>query len=124
MSDYIAPKDRISPSCCEQAKSGAIILEFRSEDIYEAGLEGQEGKRPRWVVRCWNDEYHCRDVKDAQFCPFCGKKLPEIELSPNPPAPICKVTDGGYYCDTCHERLNCCQCLPPQFAWTPVEMEA
>lgn len=53
---------------------------------------------------------------DAKHCPFCGTPVPEIEKL-TVDVPICTVTDGGYYCDTCSKRLNECKCYPPEWPW-------
>lgn len=114
--DYIPADKRISPNCCEKAKVGAVLLQFGFDDIYKS-REGQEDRKPRWVVLGMNDERWYPAFHDASFCPFCGQKLPEIKRREKPISPICKVTDGGYYCDTCGERLHACKCYPCEFAW-------
>lgn len=74
--------------------------------------------KPTWkVVSSGSDGDRSFEVK---FCPFCGKKLPDIEPSGSTEK-ICKITDGGYYCDTCGERLRVCECLPITANWKPVE---
>jgi hypothetical protein len=55
-----------------------------------------------------------------KFCPYCGTTLPEIRPRAKPYKNVCKVTDGGYYCDTCEERLMGCKCHPPECAWEVV----
>ena len=51
------------------------------------------------------------------FCPFCGQKLPPIRMKDPLPEPVMTMDDGGYYCSTCHERLHCCECRPPEEMW-------
>jgi len=46
-------------------------------------------------------------------CPWCGTKLPQMQLKPKFPSRVCTVTDGGYRCDTCRERLISCSCASP-----------
>lgn len=59
----------------------------------------------------------------VKFCPWCGAKLPEMERT-RTDAKICVVKDGGYYCDTCEERLQNCLCDFPAVEWTPVKSPA
>ncbi len=53
----------------------------------------------------------------VSFCPYCGMKLPTPVKTTPLLSPIRKVTDGGYYCDTCGERLMCCHCWPELVGW-------
>jgi hypothetical protein len=65
------------------------------------------------------DYYH--DALPApKFCPYCGTLLPEMRLKDPVPENVTRVLDGGYYCSTCHERLNECLCDPPSSAFEPV----
>lgn len=54
------------------------------------------------------------NIPIVRFCPYCGQKLPKMVLKKAPPqnSHLCTVTDGGYYCDTCNERLDACICDP------------
>lgn len=100
----------VTPGCCAAAEERvAVCLAFWDTDFDEA---------PSWGLRlalAVRDYNFSREL--PLFCPYCGKKLPEIEKDPAPVAPLCVITDGGYYCDTCEERLMNCQCYPPEFAW-------
>lgn len=110
----------ITPECCEPVQEKrTVILQFRGQDIYGAGPEGQVGKKPRWIIIGQHPATDTPTCEDASFCPHCGTNLPEIKLR-NPvmlKKSIRRVIDGGYYCDTCKERLESCTCLPPEFAW-------
>lgn len=53
----------------------------------------------------------------VDHCPFCGKKVPEVVKYSCPPPWIRIISDGGYYCDTCGERLMSCGCSPPETLW-------
>ena len=78
--------------------------------------------KPYWAVmkRCKGPLGNSSTQEvEANFCPACGKSLPNIVRNPNPPEKMVKVTDGGYYCDTCNERLGVCSCSPPWMAWMP-----
>jgi hypothetical protein len=114
--EYAPLEKRIVPNCCPVGNS-AVRLSYRWEDIYGAGEEGQEKSTPRWIVLGFNDELQGVTNTDCTYCPGCGKKLPEIQRKKDPPSPLCKVTDGGYYCATCNERLHNCQCYLPEMAW-------
>lgn len=54
-----------------------------------------------------------------QFCPYCGTPLPKMRRKDPVPKTVCRVTDGGYYCDTCRERLDYCLCDPLSSAFEP-----
>ena len=101
-------KDFVTPKCCKENDEHAAL--FLSLDIYEGE------KKPKWVVRVYDKKYHCDNVIEAKFCPFCSKPVTKIVPS-RIKEKIMKVTDGGYYCDTCKDRISNCQCLPPEFAW-------
>lgn len=107
--DYPSPM-YVTPQCCEKAKNTAAV--FLSIDIYS------DEQKPKWVTRTHYTKYQSTSIREAYFCPFCSTAVPEIVPS-GETKPICSVTDGGYYCDTCKERLNCCTCLPPELAWRP-----
>ena len=110
----------LTPECCKSVQDFvAVLLRFPwdSEEDY-AGP-------PEWTLRLSHLETapgysrshaHSADDKPS-FCPYCGTKLPEIEKNPKPPKPLAAITDGGYYCDTCEERLMSCECFAPEFAW-------
>jgi hypothetical protein len=68
-----------------------------------------------------HDEYREWVVNQpaAKFCPYCGTPTPKMKLKDPPPKGVMKCTDAGYYCDTCEERLRCCQCKPPEFNYEP-----
>lgn len=109
--------------CCQAARdTGAVFLQFSFDAIYES--EGQEGHKPTWQI-CLPEAYHHRVATDGvrksppvvTHCPFCGTPVPEI-VPRETTNKICRVIDGGYYCDTCGERLHACRCMPPEYAWT------
>lgn len=104
--------ENVSPNCCPRAKE-AVALRYYLKDIYES--KGQEDKKPRWTIRDLDNK-----TIDCDYCPFCGKKLPEIRPRQKK-MKVCVVTDGGYYCDTCGNRLHACRCPPPEFAWEPTD---
>lgn len=58
----------------------------------------------------WNN------IPEPKFCTYCGEPVPKLVKKKNPPS-HCVYTDGGYYCNNCGERLQCCSCLPPEAAW-------
>lgn len=107
-------------TCCDAAR-GFDAVRFSVE-----GLDDQVPERGRWRVR----EHDGRDglrrrrrseePPDVRFCPFCAAPVPRTRRMERPPLDLCVVTDGGYYCDTCFERLNGCLCLPPEAAFEVV----
>jgi hypothetical protein len=113
----------IVPGCCEESSKNLLVtLRLDSNDIYE-NEEGQENSKPRWEVRnsFWN-YINCYSRGEwpepiVKFCPHCGEKMPEIQKRKEPLSPVCSVTDGGYYCDSCEERLHACKCWPCEAHW-------
>lgn len=119
-SEYML-KWRVLFECCEEAKKHKAI-----EFCYTDGMDYDAGIKPVWGVMGridigtrWTTE--CRSRVEAKFCPFCAKPVPEIEPKPKDERPekIQKITDGGYYCDTCGKRCNECVCAPCWQAWQP-----
>jgi hypothetical protein len=56
-------------------------------------------------------------------CPFCGTKVPDIELNPKAKRKKIYNTDSGDYCETCKERSMCCACIPPEYRWKPIGVD-
>lgn len=117
----------VRPNCCKEVQSNQTLTVFLSidpADYYDASEDRGEPSL-RWVIfglkrhpsfpSLWLKGRACVEMK---CCPFCGKKMPELEKA-FPPGPICKVTDGGYHCDTCGERLQDCQCYGAESCWKP-----
>lgn len=118
--EYYEPDETsITPGCCKKMiESEAVFMSF-PESFYDGDTETP----PVWkimgkVVSPYNPKVKFDGGVLAKYCPFCGKDLPEI-VKVEPPGPVCKCTDGGYYCDTCGERLMGCLCLKPDKAWGP-----
>ena len=109
------PRDYyVTPKCCEGVEEGAVVYLNRLRDE-------NYNEKPHWFVRAWNHEFQCNSQREADFCPLCGKPVPEIERRPDVKVKVCVITDGGYYCDTCGERLMCCKCYPSVYNWRPVK---
>lgn len=112
-------------TCCDEAK-GYHAVRF-SVDIYDSDEPPKEG---RWYLpeseslarhrQSRDPDWHKKKPPEPKFCPFCGTAVPKMRLKADPPKDLCRVTDGGYYCDTCGERLNGCLCLPAEAAFEPV----
>ena len=122
----------ISPTCCEQMQTH-LAVQLRIP--YFRFIEGENAK-PVWkLVLNFEPDHVTELLRDkatgqlitaeladewavAAFCPFCATKIPEIvPAQPDPNKKYCQVTDGGYYCNTCKERLNACTCYPPEHLW-------
>lgn len=71
---------------------------------------------PAWQMTVM-DQAGITDVSTILSCPFCGADVPPIRVSSNPPKYVCLITDGGYYCSTCDERLNEYRCADPARLW-------
>lgn len=102
------------PTCCDEAKKYPAVR-------FEVDILGAD--EPQWKAA--GHSFNLREMgfpksPAAKFCPFCGTSLPKMQRKENPPSPIATCTDGGYYCATCNERLNCCDCRLPESAWEPV----
>lgn len=124
----------ILPGCCETSRK-ALRPFLCTTDSYntESGVQWTIPHVDYEYIRTfvsthesWTEKdgdttvYHSRDrgyeesKSPVKFCPYCGTKMPEIRLKDSPPVPIREITDGGYYCDTCEERLIGCGCWPTE----------
>jgi hypothetical protein len=111
------------PSCCAAIQKYPVITFSVNDDDDTATAEGS------WRIRVgerFHSDFFTGDIceyisgfPNPEYCPFCGSTLPNMVRKDPPPPNICRVTDGGYYCDTCKERLNGCICDPPAAAFEP-----
>lgn len=101
----------VTPECCEAAQKQVAVYLCFSDVVYHCA------ERPHWRVDAYLDGSIGPMRTEARFCPYCGTALPGFQKKEKPPSPLCVVTDGGYYCDSCGERLHGCKCLPPDAAW-------
>jgi hypothetical protein len=136
-------KHRIHTKCCPKAKTSKAV--FLYVDEYDDGsqkprwcmyaknmvdmsgwIESTTGtyNKDGTVASVSKEKRYCKrppewmeSALEISFCPFCGASPPQIRPRKNPPAKVRKITDGGYYCDTCKERLNACECHPPEHLW-------
>lgn len=111
------------PTCCEAIQEYPILT--------FVALIGEDGNPTdgRWRVRVdssfWDDynggHYidYIRGMPAPEYCPFCATKLPVMTLKKPLPPNLSRVSDGGYYCDNCKERLDGCICDPPSSAFEP-----
>jgi hypothetical protein len=107
----------VTPECCQKVQDEAGICLKATESFWKGDIETP----PQWIVRVagyWvnSNSFGCTE---AAFCPFCATPVPPIEKRQTDQK-ITKVTDGGYYCDSCKKRCNCCTCLPAEFYWQAV----
>lgn len=107
-----------TPICCYYAKR---FITLRYETYYSESKTHFLKTKPFWIVRGSGreDAMFIAEMTELRifFCPNCGAKLPKIKLKDKLPEKVLVITDGGYYCNTCHERLNECQCTPPERMW-------
>lgn len=107
----------VVPHCCPETsdpKNASVFLRLPSEYYYE----NETNLLPRWVMLKHTSMGNT--TVDVKTCPFCGKGLPPIVRVTVPKnRKICVVTDGGYYCDTCSERLIGCNCWSAEHMWGP-----
>jgi len=114
--EYIPDIKRVTPRCCEEVeKYQAVFLVMP-----DTWTDGDTTTPPKWCIKCVDPEHGFESVIEVRQCPFCGEHMPEI-IRPlvKSDRPICACSDGGYYCDTCKQRLMCCSCLRPDKAWGP-----
>ena len=136
-------REPLTPKCCPDIqRTEAILLEFSDEFF-----DGDVNARPTWrlqmsftnnlnAIRALQKtegeglELHRDQITEVyeewwnvKFCPFCSTALPDIEMRKECPKNICVISDGGYYCDTCKERLHACECLPPDHRWKIIKDE-
>lgn len=116
----------IVPGCCEESsKLMTVALQLSPDEIYERPT-GQDGCVPQWVISSSFREHleyihgqdHSRLI--VKFCPHCAALMPAIQLRQEPLSPVLSVSDGGYYCDTCDDRLSSCSCWPAEVRWEVV----
>lgn len=102
-----------TPECCEAVKENlTVVLRYDEGHYY-----GTMTDKPKWKSYGWNSKYECHHLREVKFCPHCGTPTPKIRLKKKSRKKICTVSDGGYYCDTCDDRLNECQCAPQEALW-------
>jgi hypothetical protein len=121
---------RVTPGCCEQSTLHKIPhLAFPSKRTDSSFDETLLSKRkPEWCIKAI---FQYKDLPDHEFespmpvssCPFCGTKVPDIELNPKAKRKKIYNTDSGDYCETCKERSMCCACIPPEYRWKPIGVD-
>jgi hypothetical protein len=105
-------RERIVPSCCDKSRNARVVLLGYNEDV-----DGRtEDSPPKWLVVGKNSDGFTV-IEQALFCPFCGKNTPALRKKRTKPTLVMRVTDGGYYCDTCGERVIGCECARPEECW-------
>lgn len=88
---------RPRPACCGRAEAH---IRFR---VHNGGM---------LVSDLWMGSWCMAGVSGLAACPFCRDSLPVMRRKRESSADLCRVTDGGDYCATCHERLHSCLCDP------------
>ena len=110
------------PTCCQAAQDYPVVT-FHVK-AYEGDSGTNEGSWEAHMHSGLLREFAHRveffkNMPPAKFCPFCGTPVPKMQRVDKPD--VCRVTDGGYYCDTCKERLSNCLCDPPEAGFEPVK---
>lgn len=97
------------PDCCADARHiFAKIANSGEEPYWRLYFEKAIYQQPRH--RSSPDT-----EKRVHFCPFCGTKLPELQLKSNPPPRIYDLADE-YVCGGCHGK-HLCICSAPESVW-------
>ena len=111
----------IVPQCCNYAKN-YITLIYHKRDYTDKSYF--LNNKPIWIVRgckqLKNNYAVTNSAKNINFCPSCGLKLPEIKKKRKSllaKLKLMNTIDGGYYCNSCDERLIACQCSSPLEIW-------
>ena len=107
-----------APTCCEEAQKYPTALVVL--DIYEGDTRVTSAK---WGAPRFEHLNFRGRPPEPKFCGWCGTKLPKLRRLDPLPKLLCVVTDGGYYCDTCSERLIACKCPHPAMGWELVSEE-
>jgi hypothetical protein len=114
----------VRPTCCEAAQNYPIVS-FIAHNPEDGSLaEGSWEANINYKFSSLFDNYRNYENKPSvKFCSYCGKKLPNMVLTKKDVSKkhICKITDGGYYCDTCNQRLDSCFCDPQETLFEPEE---
>lgn len=116
----ITLKERLEepvPQCCNYAR---IFISLQYEEYLVSDKDYFLKNTPFWRVRgCTAPEGVYPSPRDGQvnFCPVCKIGLPNIRRKAELPEKVRAVSDGGYYCDTCKERLHSCTCAQPESMW-------
>lgn len=114
------------PQCCEASRDFPTVT-FSVD--YADNIPSDKGPGKWHVTRSTPLEEYYRDrddpgwwgrIPEPKFCPYCGTPLPKMRRKDPPPKTVCLITDGGYYCARCKDRLDSCLCDPISFAFEPV----
>ncbi len=126
----------VHPNCCDAMRKHQAITLQMPMGFEEGDIETP----PNWMIQSYRpyrvpdsdkwdefpdpkpkEEVYTGSTKDVKCCPFCAEYLPEIIRVDVGDKKVCRVADGGNYCDTCRERLRACTCLPPTAIWGPIK---
>lgn len=129
--DYTEWKFLLVPGCCEksiEARRPYLYLNFGDNDALDVNDAAPEWRIPdlNWdfvaelADDCGSVEAYDRTCIPVEFCPFCGKRMPEVKLKDVPPEESVYSGDD-HYCDTCDERNSNCVCLPMEALFEVVE---
>ncbi len=106
--------------CCEAGGEVVRLLyvggAFSSHDSTDAFMGYVRATPPQWVI-LFKKISGLVDVAAVSFCPFCGARVPGVRRRAELPPRVMVIVDGGYYCDTCGERLDACDCPSPETMW-------
>ena len=119
--DQVAAVPR--PNCCDAIQKYPVL----NFVVNRGGGEDTSTADGKWRIILGEDfwyKFYIGDLgdyivgmPDPEYCPFCGANVPKMVRKNPPPTNICRITDGGYYCDNCKLRLNECICDPPGAAF-------
>ena len=110
----------MNPQCCQYAKD-YIVLHYERNWDEEDSLDKFKTTPPDWIIRGVKPDMQMGKFEGAPYkinvCPVCSALMPKIRLKAVLPNKIMMIVDGGYYCDTCEERLDSCECKRPEEMW-------
>lgn len=103
--------DIVYPNCCEEGKY--ISLQYKL--FYTMDEKYFLKTKPEWYLY-FHEAYNNPERGQIDFCPFCGTKVPELELRLFYPEPIFSTKDG-FNCLSCNGPMKDCECFPPEIMW-------
>lgn len=109
----------LRPNCCEAAQKYPVIVfsvDFKDNgEMIGNWYYSVNDHISRYIQL--SDRNWSANRPPPRYCIFCSSPLPKVVRKKETPKDVCIVKDGGYYCHTCKERLQCCMCDDPSAAF-------
>lgn len=110
------------PTCCKEMQRHRGLIWALLPDRFGSMPDSPKRRRmlPEWSIQYQKPGDTWQALSCPKHCPFCGRSLPKLRLRESPPAPLCRIEDGGFYCNECGERVSNCYCYPLEAAYEVV----